>query len=98
MQNRDKLMKTLGKDTVMEMESLDAEGLRKVIVQASQAMKEVAEELENNQKYQELKISLKNLSAGKRDVNKRQKNKIALALQLLADSGQEPEVQMSEKA
>lgn len=93
-----KIEKLLGVDTIKEMEAMPEESLRQVIVEANQAMKIVADELEANTKYQELKASLSALTAGKRDVNKRQKGRIAYALKLLADQGKEPLVGITEKA
>lgn len=90
MNKLDKIIKTLGNLTVTEMEAMDETGLKKTIVDASQAMKEVAEELENNPKYQRLKDDLKFLSEAKKEVNKRQKAKVALALHLLSEKGKEP--------
>lgn len=83
MSNINKLEKTLGRDTIVEMQSLAPEALHKAIVDAEQAMKQVADELEANGKYQELKDQLSAVTQGKKDVNKRQKAKIAYALNLL---------------
>ena len=46
-------------------------------------MVRIKKELENNDKYVNLKQSLKDLSAGKREVDKRQKAIILVALSLL---------------
>lgn len=85
----EKLEKALGKETMSELEALDNSSLEQRVVAANQAMKQVAEELQANPKFQELKESLKALSAGKRDVNKRQNAVIKYCLQLLTDKGAE---------
>ena len=94
----EKIIKKLGKDTVAEMQAMDEVALRGVIVSAEQAMKKEIESLEKNEKYQFYKESIKALSAGKREVDSRQRSRIAYALQLLSDSGKEPAVDIKEQA
>lgn len=81
--HEEKAIKILGRDTVDEMDTMDSEQLKKVIVDASSAMKEVKEELEANAEYQRAKSDLKHLSEGKREVDKRQKSRINYALSLM---------------
>lgn len=83
----EKIEKTLGLETVKELEAFDEASLKKRIVEANQAMKQVAEELEANEKYQEIKENKKALESGKREVNKRQKAVIAYCLSLLDSKG-----------
>lgn len=83
-----KLQKTLGEETVSELDSLDAESLKKVVVEASTAIKQAKDELEANPKYIEIKAQAKAASAGFNDVKKRQNAKIQYALELLENKGQ----------
>lgn len=76
----DKVANALGRDTVEEMDAMNDVELKKVIVDANGAMKQVKEELDANQEYQAAKADVSHLSQGKRDVDKRQKAKIAYAL------------------
>lgn len=82
--NIDKIIKKIGKDTKLELDDLSPEQLNARVVLASQAMKQATDELEANEKYQELKESLKALTSGKREVNARQNGIIAYCLHLLA--------------
>lgn len=79
----DKLHKTLGNDTVKELETLSVELLKEKIVQAESAVKQAEDELDNNSGYQELKESKKAMEQGMKDVRKRQKAITALALHLI---------------
>ena len=83
----DKVAKALGRDTVDEMDAMREDELKKCIVDANGAMKQVKEELEANREYQAAKQDIKDLSAGKREVDKRQKAKIAYALDRLEAFG-----------
>lgn len=83
----EKLIRLLGADTVIEMESLSTDGLKSLIVQANQSMAQVKAELEANPAYQDLKLRLKDVTQSKREVDKRQRAKISLALTLLETSG-----------
>ena len=84
---RDKELKTLGRDTMEEMEAMMPGDLEKVILEATSSMDQVKKELEANPKYQDLKYSLSSLTAGKRDVDKRQKARIKYALERLTEIG-----------
>lgn len=84
----EKAHNTLGVDTVKEMEAMPAPDLKKRIVEAATAKAEVAMELEHNPEYVGLKEDLKALTAGKREVDKRQNAIIALALHLLSERGE----------
>jgi len=79
----EKAYNNLDLDTVKELESLDSFGLKNKIAQANEAMRSISEELESNPKYAALREDLKSLSMGKRDVDKRQKSVILVALNLL---------------
>ncbi len=85
----DKAIKALGEETLKEMEAMDTDALKKRIVEANESMRQVDDELEANEKYQETRENLKALTAGKRDVNKRQNAVIAVALHLLNPVGVE---------
>lgn len=78
-----KAFETLGTDTIKEMEAMSPETLKKRIVEASEAMADAADKLEANSNYQRLRDDLKALSQGKRDLDKRQKAVILVALSLL---------------
>lgn len=79
----EKLIKTIGKETREELDSLSPEDLKQRVVQANQAMKQVKEELQANPNYQELRSNLLALTQGMKDVNKRQRAIIAYALTIL---------------
>lgn len=83
----EKALKILGQDTVVEMEAFDKPTLIASIVDAESAMRQVQLELDNNEQYQELKESKKAMEAGKKEVDLRQKARIALALNLLEAKG-----------
>lgn len=83
----DKVANALGRDTVEEMDAMNDVELKKVIVDANGAMKQVKEELDANQAYQAAKADVSHLSQGKRDVDKRQKAKIAYALDRIEGLG-----------
>jgi hypothetical protein len=85
----EKAYKNLDVETVKELEALDEQALKKRVVEANQAMQQVANELEANEEYQELKESLKAMSAGKREVNKRQNSVITVCLHMLESKGVE---------
>lgn len=78
-----KAMESLGTDTVREMEASSPEDLRKRIVDASEAMETADNELKSNPNYDRLREDLKALSQGKRDLDKRQKAIIIVALSIL---------------
>lgn len=82
-----KLKGTLGNDTIEEMDSMDDNELKTVIVQAETAMQEAKEELEGNENYQRAKADCSLLSSGKKEVDKRQKGKIQYALSRLTEIG-----------
>lgn len=87
MKNIEQLIKTLGEETKAELDSLDANGLARTVVQSSTAMQEVNDELEANEIYQELKAKVTAATAGKREVDKRQKAKIKYCLLRLQELG-----------
>lgn len=79
--------KVLGKQDLEELDKMDGEELKKRIVQANEAMREAHDELESNDAYQKAKADASALSAGKRDVNKRQNAVVAYCLHRLSESG-----------
>jgi len=81
-------LKNLDIETVKEMEAMDSPELKKRVVEANQAMQQVSDELESNEAYQGLKESIKAVTAGKKEVDKRQKSVIAVCLAQLADKGE----------
>lgn len=83
----EKAIKNLGLDAIVEMESLDQQGLKQVVYEASNAMKQVRDELEANEPYQALLTGKKDMEAGKREVDARQKLRIAYALELMEAFG-----------
>jgi hypothetical protein len=87
--NIDKICKILGDETTIEMGALSDEDIKQRIIAANSAMKQVRDELEANPKYQDIKEDLKALTAGKKEVDKRQKAVIAYALHLLEASDHE---------
>lgn len=86
--DRLKLIAKLGPQTVEEMDAMSADALKKVIVDASTAMKQAKEELEANPQYQALKESLKACTEGKRELDSRQKARIAYSIDLLKEKGE----------
>lgn len=80
----DKIVAILGAELVKEIEVQSVEDLKQTVVGAEQAMALVQQELDDNEEYQALKEKLSDMSAGKKEVNKFQKAKIALALKQLA--------------
>ena len=84
----EKLEKALGLETVQEMTSASVDELKNRIVQGEQAMVAAKAELEANMAYQELKASIKALSGGLRDLNKRQRAVIQYAIHLMESKGQ----------
>jgi hypothetical protein len=79
----EKLEKILGKDKVLELQPMAREQLETQVVNASASIKQAQDELEANARYQEIKESLKDLSAGLKEVKKRQNAIIQYSLFLL---------------
>lgn len=79
--------KVLGEQDIKDLDAMSAEELKKRIVQANEAMREAHDELEANEAYQKAKADASALSAGKRDVNKRQNAFIAYSLHRLSEAG-----------
>jgi len=79
----DKITKLLGSDLMQELNSLSSSDLKEKIIVAESMLKVAREELEANPNFQRLKDDLKDLSAGLREVNKRQKAIIDYALSVL---------------
>ncbi len=76
----EKAMKVLGEQTLAEMDAMDPQALKQRIAEANDAMEQVQEELDANERYQAIKQSKSDMEAGQRDVNKRQKAVIVYAL------------------
>jgi hypothetical protein len=85
--DQDKAIKKLGRDTVDEMDAMNEDQLRNIIVQANTAMRTVKDELDANKDYQELKTKVSDMGAGKREVDARQKTKIQYSLELIERFG-----------
>lgn len=82
-----RIEKLLGKDAMTTLEAASPQTLDIVISHACAAIKEAADQLEANPKYQELKESLKACSAGLREVKAFQNAKIQYALHLAEEKG-----------
>lgn len=82
-----KIEKALGKDTLAEIDAQPVDALKDTLVSAEHSIMEAARELESNEKYQEIKESLKVLSSGLREVKGRQNAIIAYVLHRLEESG-----------
>lgn len=85
-----KAVKKLGNLTVEELDSLNENELKSRVVQASQAMKEVEEELAANDEYQILKDKVSAMSQGKKDVDARQKAIVKYCLHRVTEIGKDP--------
>lgn len=83
----EKIAKVLDEETVAEMNAMDADSLKKLIIDSEQAVRLAKDELEANEKYQELKESVKAVRSGFTEVKKRQNCKIQLALIRLEELG-----------
>lgn len=83
------IQKTLGPDAIGELEGHNDDGLTYTVTQSAGAIKEAEDKLESNEKYIELKASLKACSEGVREVKKFQNAKIQYALHLLEEKGKQ---------
>lgn len=79
--------KLLGVDTCREMEAMEVSALEELIVQSNASIKEAKDQLEANDKYQEVRAQVKALTGGFNDLKKRQSGKIAFALKLREAKG-----------
>jgi hypothetical protein len=79
--------RALGVDTCREMEAMDVDALEQIVIEAHNSIKTAKDELEKNEKYQEVKRDMKALTGGMRDVKKRQTAKIEYALKLREAKG-----------
>ena len=84
----EKLNKLLGKETIQDLEGLDPSGLKARIAKAEGAIKAVQDELQANPEYVAMKEALSALSAGLKEVTKRQKGITQYSLHLLEEKGQ----------
>ncbi len=83
----EKLIKSLGRSTTEDLDKMTVDELRNTIVHAESSMKQAKEELEDNPRFAAMKESLSDLSAGMREVNKRQRAIIQYALLKLEENG-----------
>lgn len=81
----EKITKKLGLDTINEMNSMSREALTKVVIDAEHAMEAVQKELDDNAEYQRIKELKSDLESGKKEVNSRQRARIAYAIDLLKE-------------
>ena len=86
--NREKLLKKLGAGVAEELDAQDSKGLKASIVSAEATIREVRQEMEQDEKLQGAKAIVKDLSGPYRDAVKAQQAKIQYALQLLDDRGE----------
>jgi hypothetical protein len=82
-----KIKKILGDDTLQHLDSCPVDVLKDTVCIAEHAINEALRELESNLKYQELKESLKAVTAGLREVKARQNAIIQYSLSLLEEKG-----------
>lgn len=75
-----KALKNLSRDELDVINGLSRSDLKAMITDSSATMQKAEEELEANEKYQALKESLKDVTAGKREVFTRQKSIITVCL------------------
>jgi hypothetical protein len=80
-----KMEKILGKDKMSSLENGQIDELQVTISKAAGAIKEAKDQLEANPKYQELKESLKAISAAMREVKQFQGAVIEYSLSLIED-------------
>jgi hypothetical protein len=83
----DKIKGALGVATIEEMDVMNEQELKTVVVEANTSMKQVDKELKENAQYQEAKENVKAMSQGKKEVDKRQKARIAYSLTRLEELG-----------
>jgi DNA-binding transcriptional regulator GbsR (MarR family) len=82
-----RISKVLGKEELEDFNSAEFSKLEDSILQAVSSIKEAEDELEANPKYQELKENLKALSAGLKEVKKRQNAIISFCSHLMEEKG-----------
>jgi len=86
----EKIEKTLGKEMLQELEALASRAsLEAKIAEAEGAVKRTVDELEANEEYQARRQGLLDMSAGLKDVKKRQKAITEYCLHLLEEAGQQ---------
>jgi hypothetical protein len=79
--------KKLGIETVQELDAYGEEDLKRVIVQAETAKKQVKEELARNPAYEAMCLQKRDMEAGKREVFARQNAKVQYSLHRLGELG-----------
>lgn len=85
---REKLEKILGKEKIQELEAVTSSELKNTIVNSECTMKSAQDELDANEKYQELLVAKEALSAGLSEVKKRQNAVIQYCAHLLEESAE----------
>lgn len=80
-------IRALGKDTIVELEAMAPQELRDVVVQANDAMDHAKHELEENASYRAACADKATFETPKKEIEKRQKARIKLALYLLQGKG-----------
>lgn len=85
--NIQKVRDKIGVETCEEMDGMSEETLKVTIVTAERAMSDCKRDLNLNPQYLETKENLKALTQGKREVDARQKAKIAYAIHRLEELG-----------
>lgn len=83
----DKLTKTLGRCIIEDLNTQPSDILKNTVVGAEYSMKAAKDELESNPRYAAIKEQLADLSAGLKEVNKRQRAIIQYALHLMEEKG-----------
>jgi hypothetical protein len=83
----DKLYKILGEQRMNELKGSSVEQLKEVIVTAERQKAEAKRELENNEKYQQIKLVKKDMEASMRDLNKELNAVVKAAVLILEEKG-----------
>lgn len=86
-----KIQSLLGKEVIGELEALTTSALDHSVAVSADAIRVAQNELEANEKYKELKESLKAISTGLKEVRAYQNAKIAYALHLIEEQGKSNE-------
>ncbi len=80
----EKVIKAIGLETKSELDALGEAELKAKVVQANQSMKDVEDELDANEDYQNLLANKSAMEQGKKDVDKRQKAIVKYSLHRLS--------------
>lgn len=85
--NLDRIAKTLGPETIDDLDRLGADELRKLVVQAHSSIDDAEDELAVNREYLKARESVTMLGASFREVKTRQGAKIKYCLHRLRELG-----------